>query len=71
MAQLSKTGVKENNRYGYWDCPVCGVHYEGWSPLNHCSSCGYEEKGPTFGLLEEIKRIYTPDDLLKKGLRNG
>ena len=27
-----------------WSCHNCSTRYEGWSSLNICSKCGYEEK---------------------------
>jgi len=34
---------RHNFSWNYWRCPVCHTNYQGWSPLNICSRCGYQE----------------------------
>ena len=38
------TGKEEHHGRITWICPGCGTRYTGWSTLNKCSKCGYEEK---------------------------
>ncbi|MBI4744985.1 MAG: response regulator [Deltaproteobacteria bacterium] len=37
------TGKEEHHSKTTWMCPACGARYTGWSTLNRCSKCGYEE----------------------------
>jgi len=37
------TVKEEHHVMTTWICPGCGTRYTGWSDLNKCAKCGYEE----------------------------
>lgn len=40
---LQGSNQRCNVSWNHWTCPKCLTHYQGWSPFNICSRCGYRE----------------------------